>query len=417
MNKNKYYLGIDFGTSGVRGIVINEEKKVIEEIKYSFDTNFNNPQIWQENLYEILQNISSEIKRNLDKIAINGTSATVLLCNSLGEPINDAILYNDNRGIEVLDEVKKIAPNIPVVLSATSSLTKLIWYTKQSYFSQAKYFLHQADWLSFLLHKKLGISDYHNVLKLGYDVEKLTYPQELKNLSFFDILPRVYSPGKQVSYIDKNIANKFKIPPNCIICTGTTDSIAAFIASGAKLAGEAVTSLGSTLVLKLLSTKKIDDASFGIYSHRLGNLWLTGGASNTGGAVLKYFFSDEELINYSNKINPDQETSYNYYPLLKKGERFPINDPYLQPQLEPRPSHKIEFLQGILEAIAKIETLGYQKLQELGANPLKQVYSAGGGAKNEKWSIIRQKYLKVPVTLSHQIEAAYGSALLAKNNS
>ena len=62
MSKNKYYLGMDFGTSGVRGIVINEEEKIIEEIKYSFDYNFNNPQIWQENLYEILQNISAEIK-------------------------------------------------------------------------------------------------------------------------------------------------------------------------------------------------------------------------------------------------------------------------------------------------------------------------------------------------------------------
>ena len=210
-------------------------------------------------------------------------------------------------------------------MSATSSLTKLIWYTKQSYFSQGKYFLHQADWLSFLLHRKLGISDYHNALKLGYDVEKLTYPQELKKLNFFDILPQVYSPGKQVSYINKNIADKFKISPNCIICTGTTDSIAAFIVSGAKLAGEAVTSLGSTLVLKLLSTKKIDDASCGIYSHRLGNLWLTGGASNTGGAILKHFFSDEDLINYSNQINTNKETSYNYYPLLKQGERFPSN--------------------------------------------------------------------------------------------
>jgi sugar (pentulose or hexulose) kinase len=83
---------------------------------------------------------------------------------------------------------------------------------------------------------------------------------------------------------------RFAIPKDCVIYTGTTDSIAAFLASGANSLGEAVTSLGSTLVLKLLSSQKVDDSNYGIYSHRLGNLWLTGGASNTGGAVLKSFF-------------------------------------------------------------------------------------------------------------------------------
>ena len=35
-------------------------------------------------------------------------------------------------------------------------------------------------------------------------------------------------------------------------------------------AGQAVTSLGSTLAVKLLSTTRLDDAAYGIYSHRLG---------------------------------------------------------------------------------------------------------------------------------------------------
>lgn len=55
---------------------------------------------------------------------------------------------------------------------------------------------------------------------------------------------------------------------------GTTDSIAAFLASGACQAGQAVTSLGSTLAIKMLSTVPVEDNSRGIYSHRLGTQWL-----------------------------------------------------------------------------------------------------------------------------------------------
>ncbi|HAO10599.1 MAG TPA: carbohydrate kinase, partial [Planktothrix sp. UBA8407] len=75
--------------------------------------------------------------------------------------------------------------------------------------------------------------------------------------------------------------------------------------------------------------------------------------------------------------------------------------------------NSVEFLQGLLEGIAKIEAQGYQLLQQLGATPLTQVYTAGGGAKNPVWTAIRQRYLNVNMVNSIHTEAAYGSALLA----
>lgn len=56
---------------------------------------------------------------------------------------------------------------------------------------------------------------------------------------------------------------------------GTTDSIAAFLASGADSVGQAVTSLGSTLAIKQLSEQPVDDSRYGVYSHRLGALILS----------------------------------------------------------------------------------------------------------------------------------------------
>lgn len=42
-----------------------------------------------------------------------------------------------------------------------------------------------------------------------------------------------------------------------------------------------------------------------------------------------------------------------------------------------------------------------------------QVFTAGGGAKNQKWEEMRSGLLGVPVAASRQGEAAYGAALLA----
>lgn len=56
--------------------------------------------------------------------------------------------------------------------------------------------------------------------------------------------------------------------------------MAAFVAAGVQQPGEAVTSLGSTLAVKLLSDARVDDAATGVYSHRLGDTWLVGAPSS-----------------------------------------------------------------------------------------------------------------------------------------
>ncbi|PSB10030.1 carbohydrate kinase [Pleurocapsa sp. CCALA 161] len=414
-----FYLGIDFGTSGARAIAIDRQRNIIDTQQANFGNipSHQLVQTWQDTLFELITQIPVKVRENIQAIAINGTSSTVLLCDAVGKPITEPLLYNDSRGQEVLERVKAIAPDNHVVISATSSLAKLIWWSEQPYFKQAHYFLHQADWLAYLLHGKLGISDYHNALKLGYDVDNLCYPQWLQDLPFSYLYPQVLTPGAYVGMLTKTNCQRLKLPPNCIVKLGTTDSIAAFLASGANQPGEAVTSLGSTLVLKLLSRTKVTAAEFGIYSHKIGNLWLTGGASNTGGAVLQHFFSNEQLEQLSRQIDPDLASSLEYYPLIQPGDRFPINDPNLPPQLEPRPQEPVEFLHGLLEGISRIEETGYQKLQSLGADRLTRVYTAGGGAKNLAWQKIRQRHLKVSVTSAKYTEAAYGTALLAAKQS
>ncbi|AFY72850.1 pentulose/hexulose kinase [Synechococcus sp. PCC 7502] len=428
------YLGIDFGTSGVRAIAINNDQSIVAETRTSYE--INNIQSWELALKAVISQIPIEVRQKLQAIAIDGTSSTVLICNSLGQAIYPTLLYNDTRGSEVLAELRAIAPVGNITISSTSSLVKLLWLVKNLDFNlnfkeQNYYFLHQADWLSYLLHGQLGISDYHNALKLGYDPQNLQYPDWLQgleislktSLQISKLLPEVLIPGQAITKIQPATATKWEINPQCLICAGTTDSTASFIASGAKSVGEAVTSLGSTLVLKILSPKPITNSDYGIYSHRFGNLWLVGGASNSGGAVLKQFFTDAELASLSldivsnsdllNDLQNNPKTNLNYYPLPQMGERFPINDPQMLPRITPRPASNHEFLYGLLDGIAKIEGDGYQLLQELGASAPTKILTTGGGANNSLWTVIRQKYLDTEIIKPQHNQAAYGSAILA----
>jgi sugar (pentulose or hexulose) kinase len=297
----------------------------------------------------------------------------------------------------------------------TSGLAKVLWLKKRLGLTGARLYLSQADWLSGLLTGRVGMTDFHNALKMGLDLDDLKWPTWVEYLADVDYLPVPVAPGARLATVSRPRARYLGIHPGCMVHAGTTDSIAAFLAAGATRSGEAVTSLGSTLVLKLLSDTRVESNEHGVYSHWFGHRWLAGGASNAGGAVLRQFFDDRQLAALSERIDPAVPSPLDYLPLTKPGERFPVNDPTLAPRLDPRPADDAEFLHGLLESLARIEARGYRLLAELGASPLARVETAGGGARNPAWARIRQRLLDVPVVRASHTEAAYGTALLARD--
>ncbi len=405
------FLGLDFGTSGARLCAIDVIGEVVYEDRAAYRSAAS-PLDWREILHVLLKRLPQSVAAGLQGIAIAATSATVLLCDEELSPIFHALLYPDSRASEEATRIRQVAPPGHIAGSATSGLAKFLWLTQHADIANAAYFMHQSDWLTSMLTGTGGITDYHNALKTGYDAENLSWPDWVRQLPHSHLLPHVVAPGSTITQIRPAIADYFKINPACIICAGTTDSIAAFMATGVSQPGEAVTSLGTTLVLKLLSEKRVEAGQFGVYSHRYGSLWLAGGASNAGGGVLRQYFSDIQLTQISQQINPDTDSPLDYYPLPCPGERFPVNDPALVPRLTPRPADDAQFLHGLLQGLSRIEAAGYAKLVELGTTPPRSVTTMGGGAKNTVWAKIRQRLLGVPVRRAQYAEAAYGAALL-----
>jgi sugar (pentulose or hexulose) kinase len=226
-------------------------------------------------------------------------------------------------------------------------------------------------------------------------------------------LPSVVPPGTVTEKISRSRAAELGLPAELAIVAGTTDGCAAFLATGATKVGEAVTSLGTTLILKLLSKRPLFAPEFGVYSHRIDDVWLTGGASNSGGAAIERHFTLEQIKALSKDISPNVPTSLDYYPLPGCGERFPLNQPDLDPQLEPRPADDVVFLQALMEGIAGIEKRGYVLLNQLGGPALASVRTVGGGAKSRAWIEIRSRVLGVPFIVAEHDQPAVGSAKLA----
>jgi sugar (pentulose or hexulose) kinase len=379
------------------------------------------PQLWWHACQQALRELFIKVSASeVAAIAIDGTSSTLLLSTVHGQPLCPALMYNDSRARKEAALLAEIAPQGAAVHSPSSSLAKLLWLLGNEQPESPFVALHQADWLMGRFSGQYGLSDENNALKLGYDAVSREWPNWLTRLdlpqfgSLGGSLPEVVPAGSAVGAIAPEIAIEFGLSPECLVIAGTTDSTASFLAAGAHEVGEAVTTLGSTLVLKVLSDRPVFAPQYGIYSHRLDEQWLVGGASNTGGAVLRQFFSDEELAKLSRDIDPEADCPFDYYPLATRGERFPINDPDMSGCLEPRPDDDAAFLHGLLDGMAAIEARGYHRLHELGAPWPVSIRTVGGGAKNAVWEKIRARHLSVPMLSADFEEAACGAARLAR---
>ncbi len=425
---NPVFLGIDIGTSGIRASCINVDEKELISHHIAFKTclpvegkNEQNPDNWLQLLDKLLIETSGELKK-LDKnyrinaISIDGTSGTLIACKKDGTALSPALMYNDQQSQKQAEIISRYAPAESAVHGASSSLAKALNLLEK--YPQTEKFCHQADWLAASLTGKYGISDENNCLKLGYDSLAQSWPDWLQNNNENAVvpkvlLPHVVAPGSKTGKVKPDLIKKYNLAEDCLVIAGTTDSNAAVLATGANQLGDAVTSLGSTLVIKLFSDKPLFNPEYGIYSHRLNKHWLVGGASNSGGSVLLQHFTQTQLDNMTTLLKPEQSTGLNYYPLPVTGERFPVNDSKKQSIITPRPLSDVEFFQALLEGIANIEAEGYKKLKALGATAPKRIFTTGGGNKNPAWKKIRERITGIEVLDVVHSEASYGSALLA----
>jgi len=419
------YLGIDVGTSGCRAVVIDEHGSQVATHHVAMTAPDHdgprisqNSQIWWQAVCKLLTELGQTIAlSDISAIAVDGTSGTLLITDDQGKPLCNALMYNDARSHKEAEIIAATAPPESGAHGTSSALAKLMWLQKQGLPTNARYALHQADWIVGQLMGKFGISDENNCLKLGYDIINRRWPDWFEQLGIdSSLLPRVTEPGTPIGTMRSSLAKQLGLSPQTRIISGTTDSIAAFLATGACQIGDAVTSLGSTLALKILSDKPIFAPEHGVYSHRLGDQWLVGGASNCGGTTLLQYFNAEQMTALTPQLNPDKSTGLNYYPLPSTGERFPVNDPNLMPRLAPRPEQDYLYFQGLLEGIACVEKQGYQLLAKLGAPYPTKVLTMGGGANNSKWLTIRQIALGISVTSCKQTETALGPAMLARRS-
>ncbi len=385
-------LGIDLGTSGVRIAVITGTGDLVHTAATTYRHGLSTPADWLHGCTTLIRAIPPSLRLRINGLAIDGTSGTLLACDSKGNPMGEALPYSLVVS-EHCHRLNALLPDGGPAASSSGSLARALALIKRH--GPNILLRHQADWVSGWLLQNWTWGEEGNNLRLGWNLQERCWPKAFSQQPWAHALPQICASGTVMGPIAAELAQQLGLKETVSIVAGTTDSNAAVLAA-APGAREGVTVLGSTLVVKCISDAPLNGP--GITNHRVGGRWICGGASNTGGAVLLQQFPGIDLAELSRQINPEHNSGLDYWPLAGVGERFPVDDPLQTPRISPRPVSDALFLHGLLEGMARIESQGWKRLSALGARPPDRVITLGGGARNPQWRRIRERILGCRVT-------------------
>ena len=136
-------LGFDFGTSGARCALVDAEGKLVcspPSFPWGERERQQTAADWVDALHSLLESVPPAQRRRVSRIAVSGTSSSVLLCDEVtGEPSSErgCRMYDFNvvkqaageSGEHAMALIRAAAPEAHTVRSPTSALAKVVaWH-------------------------------------------------------------------------------------------------------------------------------------------------------------------------------------------------------------------------------------------------------------------------------------------------
>ncbi len=431
----KKILGIDVGTTSLKGCLFDENGKEIASVTkaYTLLTQGDKVEFPAESYFQLCKEAYDELAQNgpIDALAIDTQGETLVFLDKDGKPLMNAIVWLDNRAekearaIEEKFGLKAVYETTgQTEVPAGYPAPKVLWLknNQPALFAKLDKILLLEDWLLYRLTGKFACEKSLYSSTLYLDIRTGEYWKEMLDFIGIDesYLPPLYESGEKIGkYMGADV------------CTGALDQISGFIGSGIVAEGSVSEMTGTALAVCALSNK-IPPYFEGIKvpAYYVGKdkycllMWAP-----TAGMVMEWyrknFYQNAEYKQIDDEAGqiPLGSDGLVVSPNMR-GSVMPTNDPDLKGgvygvDLKHTRGH---FTRAIMESIA---CLLRQYLERL-AIPVEEIVSIGGGSKSKLWLQIKAditgkkvKTLKNKETgcLGTAIYAGYGSGIYASVNS
>ncbi len=444
----RVWIGVDLGTQSVRAVAVDDDGAVraaasrpLASRRWTGDDGSarheQDPAAWCAGVDAVLADVVAGLAADgteaaaVAGLAVDGTSGTVVLAGADGTPLTPGVMYDDARGRVCAGPVRAAgAPlwaELGYRIGETWALPTVLALAADH---PGAHIRHQTDMVTAHLVGGPTATDSSTALKTGYDLLRDRWPTEVLDTLGLDpaLLPDVIAPGALLGSVGAETAARTGLVAGTPVHAGMTDGCAAQLGAGAVGPGEWNAVLGTTLVVKGVTTELLHDPGGTVYCHRgpQGGWWLPGGASNVGAAVLSDVVDPDrfDAVTAALEDDPPREVPV-VLPLRGRGERFPVDAPdavgFWLDGDRPRPLDELAAavgecaaFAGLAEGVAFTERLAFEHLGKLGADVSGTRVISGGATANRWWNRRRAAALGVALVRPRAAEPAVGMALLAR---
>ncbi|MFW5872565.1 MAG: FGGY-family carbohydrate kinase [bacterium] len=443
---------IDIGTTGCHTVIFNEFGELLKQAYQEYKSIYlssrwidHDPKTWlhatQKTVKEVLKKIGDD-KTYLSAIAVTSQRATFIPVDKSGEPLDNAILWQDKRAIEeaqyLVNEFGSdmIYDTTGLKIDPYFTLPKLLWLkkNKKDVYHHSSMFLSVQDFIVHYLTGEFSTDWTQASRTMLFNINQLQWDRDLiKSVGVdFAKLPEAIPPGSLVGNVIPNVSEDLNLPQGLPVIAAGGDQQCAAIGLGVIKSGmvEVNTGTGSFILTHSDKPVKDDEQRLICSASSLAGNWVLEASIFTTGSIYRWFRDVLEL-----KTMGEQEemgvTAYKIMDLKAVEEPIGANGllliphfaasaaPYWNPEARGvlfglALGHKrSSIIRAILEGIA-FEIQKNINIMESNIGKIKEVRISGGSAKSEIFNQIQADVYGIPVVKTELEEAsALGAGILA----
>ena len=425
-----YYIGLDLGTSGLKGLLVDRLGNVIKESNESYPVHYprdgwseQNPEDWIAATRKILKTLSQGVEGDVKGISIGGQMHGLVILDEQDNVIRPAILWNDGRTQKQTDYLnnvigkERLSALTANIAFAGFTAPKILWMKENEpeNFAKIAKIMLPKDYVAYMLTgvHSCDYSDASGTLLL--DVEHKCWSKDMCNICSVkeEWLPRLYESYE----VTGKVLKEFGLP-NAVFVAGAGDNAAAAIGTGTVKNGSCNISLGTSGTVFISGdTFSVDKKNaLHAFAHANGK-WHLMGCILSAASANKWWLEDILKTNdYAGAIKDVSlgENSVYFLPYLM-GERSPHNDVNARGAFlgmranTTREEMNLAVLEGVAFALRDCVEVARSS-----GIVVSKTAICGGGAKSEVWKKIIANVLNAEVvSLETEQGPSYGAAILA----
>ncbi len=434
---NRYYIGVDLGTSGVKLLLLNTKGDILKIVTRSYPLLFphhgwseQHPEDWWKEtltgIKELIQDIDGQL---VGGISFGGQMHGLVILDEDDQVLRPAILWNDGRTEEetaYLNQVvgkEYLTKHTANIAFAGFTAPKILWVKNKEpkIFEKIKKIMLPKDYLAYCFSGTFctDYSDASGTLLL--DVQNKCWSHEMMGICGIseEQLPKLFESYEVVGNIRKEIAMELGIHGNAKIIAGAGDNAAAAIGTGTVGDGQCNISLGTSGTIFISGTKFAVDDNNALHSfahadgkYHLLACMLSAASCNTW--WMEKILDTKDFAKEQELIKDLGENNVYFLPYLM-GERSPHNDPNVRGSFLglSMDTSRTDMTQAVYEGVAFGLRDSLEVARKLGYH-IETSKICGGGAKSPLWREIIANVMNVQLEILENEEGpALGAAILA----